>query len=144
MAATRYIVFTNNVHAADYARKDRAIAEAEKYIAAAQDMDTTQVIEVITTAGKWVFGRTVNDVPAIPAVSPVAKKARRATQGASVVDGWELLYDKPKQNAQVVRNDLGYGLACTTHKTVRVLVRLVEERALRQNGGWCHECTAAH
>ncbi|MFF9265766.1 hypothetical protein [Streptomyces longwoodensis] len=78
--------------------------------------------------------------------APKAKRqGRREALGASVVDGWELLYDKPRQRAQVGRNDQGkYALICTDHKHAHLLPRLTAERGLR--GGhrsvWCPSCTA--
>jgi hypothetical protein len=70
---------------------------------------------------------------------------RREAQGASAVEGWELLYDKPKQNAQVGRSADGkYALICTTHQHAHPLNRLVQERGLRQGkrSVWCPQCTA--
>jgi hypothetical protein len=69
---------------------------------------------------------------------------RREALGASAVDGWELLYDKPKQKAQVGRNSDGkYALICTTHKHAHPLTRLVQERGLRggKRSVWCPQCT---
>ncbi|MFC4328262.1 hypothetical protein ACFPC0_10540 [Streptomyces andamanensis] len=68
---------------------------------------------------------------------------RREALGPSVVDGWELLYDKPKHRAQVGRKDGKYALICTDHKHAHLLDRLVQERALRQGkrSVWCPQCT---
>lgn len=67
---------------------------------------------------------------------------RREAIGEAAVEGWELLYDKPRQKAQVGRKDGKYALICTTHKHAHPLRRLVEERALRQGkrSVWCPEC----
>lgn len=83
---------------------------------------------------------TPAEAPAAPvATQPkTARPTRREAQGASVVDGWDVLYDKPRAKAQVVKNSEGaYGLVCTEHKTVHPLARLTDERALRRDGGWC-------
>jgi len=72
--------------------------------------------------------------------TPVRKTGRRAAQGASSVDGWELLYDKPKAGAEVVRKDGRYALACKTHRTLHHLDRLSDEGKVRKAGGWCTEC----
>lgn len=78
--------------------------------------------------------------------APVAKaprKGRREALGASVVDGWALLYDKPRQRAQVGRSAEGtYALICTDHKHAHPLVRLTQERGLRggQRSVWCPSC----
>ncbi|MFE2934925.1 hypothetical protein [Streptomyces sp. NPDC059278] len=68
---------------------------------------------------------------------------RRSVIGDSAVTGWELLYDKPRQKAQVGRKEGKYALICTTHKHAHELDRLVQERALRQGkrSAWCTECT---
>ena len=66
--------------------------------------------------------------------------ARRLTSGQAAVTGWELLYDKPRQNCQVGRRDKQYALICTEHRFVRELDKLTDERALRKVGGWCEEC----
>lgn len=68
---------------------------------------------------------------------------RREALGASVVDGWDLLYDKPRQKAQVGRNATGYALICTDHKKAHKLARLTQERGLRQGkrSAWCPDCT---
>lgn len=88
--------------------------------------------------------------PAAPASEPTApqsdataaprKTGRRAALGASSVDGWELLYDKPKAGAEVVRQNGRYALACKTHRTLHHLDRLSDEGAVRKAGGWCTEC----
>lgn len=65
---------------------------------------------------------------------------RREALGASSVDGWELLYDKPKAKAEVVRRDSSYALVCKTHKTLHPLARLTDEGKVRKAGGWCTEC----
>lgn len=67
----------------------------------------------------------------------------RPTQGPSVVPGWDLLYDKPRQDAQVGKSPEGkYALICTKHKHAHPLQRLTQERGLR--GGsrtvWCPDC----
>ncbi|MFE2934830.1 hypothetical protein [Streptomyces sp. NPDC059278] len=83
---------------------------------------------------------TPAEAPAAPvAAQPkTARPTQREAQGASVVDGWDVLYDKPRAKAQVVKNTEGaYGLVCTEHKTVHPLARLTDERALRRDGGWC-------
>lgn len=72
-----------------------------------------------------------------------ARPARREALGASVVPGWELLYDKPKQDAQVGRNDQGkYALICTRHNHAHTLPRLTAERGLRggKRSAWCPSC----
>ncbi|MFF9265787.1 hypothetical protein [Streptomyces longwoodensis] len=69
---------------------------------------------------------------------------RRESQGPSVADGWDLLYDKPKQKCQVGRNGEGkYALICTVHKHAHPIPRLVSERGLRggKRSVWCPECT---
>ncbi|MEV6401079.1 hypothetical protein AB0M39_40955 [Streptomyces sp. NPDC051907] len=68
---------------------------------------------------------------------------RREALGKSAVDGWELLYDKPRQKAQVGRKDGKYALICTDHKHAHPLNRLVQERGLRsgKRSVWCPECT---
>jgi len=68
---------------------------------------------------------------------------RREAQGDAAVEGWELLYDKPKQKAQVGRKDGKYALICTTHKHAHPLTRLVQERGLRggRRSVWCPSCT---
>jgi hypothetical protein len=71
---------------------------------------------------------------------PARKTGRREALGASSVDGWELLYDKPKAGAEVVRQDGRYALACKAHKTLHHLARLSDEGAVRKAGGWCTEC----
>ena len=69
--------------------------------------------------------------------------ARRESLGDAAAEGWELLYDKPKQNAQVGRKDGKYALICTVHAHAHPLTRLVQERGLRQQkrSSWCPECT---
>jgi hypothetical protein len=84
--------------------------------------------------------------------APVAKaaggRARREALGASVVDGWELLYDKPKQRAQVGRRFVAgkaeYALICTDHSHAHELARLTQERGLRggHRSAWCASCGA--
>jgi hypothetical protein len=84
------------------------------------------------------------DRPARPARKAGGGGSRRESQGASVADGWELLYDKPKQKAQVGRNGDGkYALICTMHKHAHQLTRLVQERGLRggKRSVWCPQCT---
>lgn len=78
-----------------------------------------------------------------PARRTSRRAARREALGESVVPGWELLYDKPRQDAQVGRKDGKYALICTRHKTAHPLAKLVEERKLRQGERttWCSECT---
>lgn len=71
---------------------------------------------------------------------PARKTGRRQALGASSVDGWELLYDKPKAGAEVVRRDGSYALVCKTHKTLHPLARLSDEGPTRKAGGWCTEC----
>jgi hypothetical protein len=87
--------------------------------------------------------------PTVPASEPKApqgdakparRTGRREALGASSVDGWELLYDKPKAGAEVVRQDSRYALACKTHKTLHHLDRLSDEGKIRKAGGWCTEC----
>ncbi|MFE2934910.1 hypothetical protein [Streptomyces sp. NPDC059278] len=70
-------------------------------------------------------------------------RARRLADGQSAVTGWELLYDKPRQNAQVGRRDKKYALICTTHKHAHPLEKLTDERELRKVGRWCPACVQA-
>lgn len=72
-----------------------------------------------------------------------AGRTLRPSQGESVLGtGWELLYNKPRANAQVVRNGQGaYALACTKHLTVHRLARLTDEGPTRKAGGWCPDCS---
>jgi hypothetical protein len=82
---------------------------------------------------------------AAPKAPKAPRQGRREALGASVVDGWELLYDKPRQRAQVGRNDAGkYALICTDHKHAHPLPRLTAERGLRggRRSVWCPSCTA--
>lgn len=72
--------------------------------------------------------------------APVARAARRTALGDAVVSGWELLYDKPRQAAQVGRKDGQYALLCTKHHHVHPLAKLVDERTARKAGGWCPSC----
>ncbi|MEV6401187.1 hypothetical protein AB0M39_41510, partial [Streptomyces sp. NPDC051907] len=78
------------------------------------------------------------------APAPAPKAARRAAQGTASAPGWELLYDKPKQDCEVGRRwEDGkpvYALICKAHGHVHSLERLTAERSLRANGGWCPEC----
>ncbi|MFF9265833.1 hypothetical protein [Streptomyces longwoodensis] len=71
---------------------------------------------------------------------PARKTGRREALGASSVDGWELLYDKPKAGAEVVRQDGRYALVCKAHRTLHHLDRLSDEGKVRKAGGWCTEC----
>lgn len=85
------------------------------------------------------------EAPATPVQAPAAPRraTRRPAQGASCVDGWEVLYDKPRARAQVVKNaEGGYGLVCTEHAHLVPLARLTDERGLRKAGGWCPSCAA--
>lgn len=70
---------------------------------------------------------------------PAAKGKRREALGASSVDGWELLYDKPRAGAEVVRQGDRYALVCKAHKTLHHLDRLTDEGKVRKAGGWCTE-----
>lgn len=84
--------------------------------------------------------------PAKSASAPMATRkaasgtGRREALGASCVDGWELLYDKPRASAEVVRRDGKYALACKQHKTLHPLARLTDEGKVRKAGGWCTDC----
>jgi len=75
--------------------------------------------------------------------STAPSAGRRAALGDASATGWELLYDKPKQNCEVGRRAGKYALICKTHAHVHELSRLTEERAVRSNGAWCPSCTAA-
>ncbi|MFE2934909.1 hypothetical protein [Streptomyces sp. NPDC059278] len=84
------------------------------------------------------------ETPAAPAAKAPAKGTRRAALGAASAPGWELLYDKPKQNCEVGRKYDGtkpsYALICKAHAHVHPLARLTAERTIRTAGGWCPEC----
>ncbi|MEV6401119.1 hypothetical protein AB0M39_41165 [Streptomyces sp. NPDC051907] len=69
-------------------------------------------------------------------------RARRLTDGQSAVTGWELLYDKPSQRAQVGRRDKTYALICTDHKHAHQIEKLTDERGLRkgERSAWCPGC----
>jgi len=141
MAATRYTVLTNGVEARTFARKERAVAEAEKFVAAARDSKQDALVQVVTTGGKEVFTQTVTAPAAAAPRKATGRKAQRPALGEAAVPGWELLYDKPRQGAQVARKDGTYALICTEHRFVRPVAKLVEERAVRKAGGWCTECS---
>ncbi|MEV4947009.1 HNH endonuclease signature motif containing protein [Streptomyces sp. NPDC053755] len=73
--------------------------------------------------------------------------ARKAPEGPSCIEGWDVLYPKPLQNAEVIRRGRvlppEYGLACTVHRAYRsVGRRLLDERDLRAGprGEWCRGC----
>lgn len=141
MATTRYIVLTNGVTGRDFARKERAVAEAEGFVAVAREGRISAQVQVATTGGKVVFDETITAPAPVRAPRPAkAGKGLRAALGEAAVSGWELLYDKPRQNAQVGRKDGQYALICTTHKTVHPVARLVDERTARKAGGWCSHC----
>jgi len=78
------------------------------------------------------------------AAAAPAGRTPRAAQGVASVAGWELLYDKPKQGAEVGRRSVEgrpqYALICKAHGHAHELPRLTAERALRSNGGWCPSC----
>jgi len=76
--------------------------------------------------------------------APRARGGRRAALGESVVPGWEVLYDKPRDAAQVVRHvESGRpGLVCTRHAHVHELARQADEGKVRKAGGWCPGCAA--
>jgi hypothetical protein len=83
----------------------------------------------------------IEAAPNGPTPRPAARKAaRREGLGDAVVAGWELLYDKPRQAAQVARKDGQYALLCTKHHHVHPVAKLVDERAARKAGGWCPSC----
>ncbi|MCX5410153.1 HNH endonuclease (plasmid) [Streptomyces sp. NBC_00335] len=73
---------------------------------------------------------------------------RKSAVGPSCVEGWDLLYSKPRDAAEVVRrgrsvSPLEYGLACTIHRTVcEYGSNLIAERPLRRGprNAWCLEC----
>ncbi len=66
---------------------------------------------------------------------------RRESQGPSVLpDEWDLWYDHPGKHAQVGHRDGQYALICTRHMTAVRLKRLVDERQMRRDGGWCGDC----
>lgn len=63
--------------------------------------------------------------------------------GPSVIPGWDLVYDKPENNAQVIRREEStYALACTLHLHAKALSTQNEERHWRETGGWCPGCVA--
>ncbi|MFF7176978.1 HNH endonuclease [Streptomyces sp. NPDC008121] len=73
--------------------------------------------------------------------------ARKAPEGPSCIEGWDVLYRKPLQHAEVIRRGRvvppEYGLACTVHREYRsVGPRLLDERDLRSGprGAWCRGC----
>lgn len=81
-----------------------------------------------------------------PAKARAARTGRREALGPSVVEDWDLLYDKPRQKAQVGRNAAGkYSLICTDHKSAYTLARLTQERGLRggKRSVWCEGCKTA-
>jgi hypothetical protein len=84
---------------------------------------------------------------AAEAPAPAATGARPA-QGASAASGWELLYDKPKQNAEVARRytdgKAEYALVCKATRHVHALPTLSAERAARKAGDWCISATCTH
>jgi len=116
-------------------------------------------VKVTTTNGKLVHETKVQKIPVNnPEPVPAEKKhpthkaatrgGRRAALGGADIPGWEVLYDKPRQNAQVLRrieksrNEANYMLYCTAHGTQRHLERMSEEGAVRRAGGWCGGCDA--
>ena len=134
----------------DAIREANIRARAEKYAVA---------VKVTTTNGKLVHETKVQQIPVNnPEPVPAAKKntprkaaargGRRAGLGGADVAGWEVLYDKPRQNAQVLRriekspNEANYMLYCTAHGTQHHLERMSDEGAVRRAGGWCGGCAA--
>jgi hypothetical protein len=144
---------------------DALITEVQQEAAAAKpapaaDADRTAPcgckVEAILATG--AHGKGCKDAPARKAAAKSVEKdkpvkvakprtgggGRRESLGASAVTGWELLYDKPKQDAQVGRNATTgkYALICTKHQHAHELTRLVQERGLRggKRSVWCPSC----
>ncbi|MEV6401117.1 hypothetical protein AB0M39_41155 [Streptomyces sp. NPDC051907] len=159
MASTRYIV-TPTANYGEKIMSNLKSAKREADLRAKGDRQECLVMTLSTgrishraeapapVAAAAEFDALLAEVKAEAAApAPVAKplkakagKGLRAGLGAAAVAGWELLYDKPKQDCQVGRRDGQYALICVEHKTVRPVGRLVEERAVRKAGGWCAEC----
>ncbi|MFC4328278.1 hypothetical protein ACFPC0_10620 [Streptomyces andamanensis] len=160
MATTRYTVAaTAATEAKVYSNLKAAKKEADRRaLAAGYD------VEVVTNTGRLSYTATapvqapapdmaslINEVKTeaenalAEALLPVVKASGRATRreglGEAAVTGWELLYDKPRQDCQVARRNGEYALICTAHKFVRPVAKLVEERAVRKAGGWCPSCS---
>lgn len=119
---------------ADQAEVEAALA-AEDRADALTGLAATMAALVAKTAAR------IEAAPNGPAPRKATRKAaRREGLGDAVVSGWELLYDKPRQSAQVGRKDGQYALLCTEHLTVHPVAKLVDERAARKAGGWCASC----
>lgn len=76
---------------------------------------------------------------------------RKVPEGPSCVAGWDVVYRKPRDNAEVIRRSgvvpPEYGLACTLHREYRSVGRsMVDERPLRRGprGEWCPGCAKDH
>lgn len=116
-------------------------AEVEAAFAAEDRAEALTGVAAVFTALAAKTAARIEAAPQGPAPRRATRKAaRREALGAAVVPGWELLYDKPHQGAQVGRKDGQYALLCTEHKTVHPVAKLVDERAARKAGGWCPSC----
>jgi hypothetical protein len=108
-------------------------AEVEAVLAAEE---RAEALTGVAAALAALAAKTAARVEAAPRKAP-RKAARRAGLGESAAKGWELLYDKPRQAAQVGRRDGQYALICVNTGTAYTVARLVDERAVRKAGGWC-------
>lgn len=86
---------------------------------------------------------------AAPPVAPSSGRKWREALGPSVVDGWEKLYEYPKQGCEMARKWLAKGkptfaLVCVEHGFARPVSRQAEADGLRTSGrrDWCDGCKA--
>jgi hypothetical protein len=71
----------------------------------------------------------------------------RPALGPSSVDGWELLYDKPRAGYEIGRRYWGdkpeYALICKAHRyALGIGSRLKSEGVHRRAGNWCPGCNS--
>jgi len=114
-------------------------AEVEAALAAEDRADALTGVAAVLSAMVVKTAARIEAAPNGPAPRRPRKAVtgRRAGLGESAARGWELLYDKPRQAAQVGRRDGQYALICVNTGTAYALGKLVDERGARKAGGWC-------
>ena len=168
MAATRYLVTATANHA-EKVMSNLKSARREADLRAKGDRQEVRVVTVASGRVSYTapapatadeFAALIREIQEeAPAAEPVkatepkktakaVKRAavRREALGRSSAKGWELLYDKPKQGAEVGRRYVDgkaeYALICKSTGFVRNLIRLTSERGLRKTGNWCDNCAS--